>query len=191
MRILGNLRQLKFPKEFRISSFVLSPDWLSDLDSLVKALLSASEGEREQSTGDPAEEKGHLRFLAELGTGLWRLRQKMVQPGTELPLENMQRAYRHFQATWDVLTQVGLDVRDHTGTPYDAGLSITVIAFESTPGIGREMIVETIKPTIYYKSQRIQRGEVIVGTPVSANEPSPSSAMNPVEDQKPSESELR
>jgi hypothetical protein len=166
--IPAGIRQLRFPKEFRIAPSAWSLEVLPDLHRLVESLVSEGPGVSEQSAGDPAAEKGHLRFLADLGTGLWRLRQKMVQPGTEQPLENMQRAYRHFQATWDVLSQAGLEVRDHTGTPYDAGLSITVIAFEPTPGVGREMVVETIKPTIYYKSQRIQRGEVIVGTPVTA-----------------------
>lgn len=107
----------------------------------------------------------HTRFLAELATGLWRLRQRMLQPGTGDPSEPMRWAYRHFEAVWDVLTQARIEVQDHTGAPFDPGMSLKVIAFQPTPGMDREIVTETIRPSVYYKGESIQMGEVIVGTP--------------------------
>jgi len=44
-------------------------------------------------------------------------------------------------------------------------MSLKVISFQPTPGLGRERVIETIKPTIYFKGKAIQMGEVIVGRP--------------------------
>ena len=44
-------------------------------------------------------------------------------------------------------------------------MSLKVLAFQPTPGLTRERIVETIKPTIYFADQTLQMGEVIVATP--------------------------
>jgi hypothetical protein len=39
------------------------------------------------------------------------------------------------------------------------------MSFQPTVGLTRDMIIETIKPTIYFKDNLVQTGEVIVGTP--------------------------
>ena len=104
-------------------------------------------------------------MLADIGTGLWRLRQKMVKPGTNLPLDEMRRPYRHLESVWDALVQAGAEIQDHTDKPFDPGMSLRVISYQPTPGVRRERVIETIKPTIYFKGKPIQMGEVIVGRP--------------------------
>lgn len=102
------------------------------------------------------------RLLADLATGIWRLRQRF----TAHPPENeLRRATRDLDALWDTLTQAGIEVRDHNGALYDAGQSLRVVAFQPTRGIDRDRVIETIKPTVYFQSKWIQMGEVIVGTP--------------------------
>jgi hypothetical protein len=162
MRVLTSLRQLKYPKEFRICPVV----WPVEIVSVIEQLL-----QRPEPSSLPTQvielPKEQMRFLADVGTGLWRLRQKMVDPSTNRPLEEMRRAFRHLESVWDALTQAGVEILDHTGDPYDSGLSIKVIAFQPTAGMVREKVVETIKPTVYFKGQPIQMGEVIVATPES------------------------
>jgi hypothetical protein len=161
-RMIANLRQLKYPAEFRIQP----PLWPADLSGLMQKISATSLPECAAVTAseDADFSKERMHFLAEVGTGLWRLRQRMVQPGTVRPLEEMRRAFRHLESTWDVITQAGVEIQDHTGALYDSGMSLKVIAFQPTQGIGREKILETIKPTIYYKGHPIQMGEVIVAT---------------------------
>jgi hypothetical protein len=106
-----------------------------------------------------------LPLLPKIGTDLWRMKQKMVQPGTDEPQEEMRRAYRHLQSIWDVMKDAGIEIQDHTNTPFNSGLSLNVISFQPMTGINSEIVIETIKPTIYYQKQRIQMGEVIVGIP--------------------------
>jgi hypothetical protein len=155
------LRQLRFPKEFRIAP----PAWNSDeLSTLQQALfLLQEQGEEKAST--PAPDSAQKELLRDMATGLWRIRQKMVEPESNNPLPGMQKAYRHLQSTWDVLSEAGVQIQDHTGAPYDPGLSLSVVAHQPTPGLTREIIIETIKPSVYFNNVMIQMGEVVVGTP--------------------------
>jgi hypothetical protein len=173
MKILSDLRQWRFPREFRISRPVWPEEMLAGMREL-KELLSQptreTESRPEPSTAPerPADEtmsREHLRFLADVATGLWRMRLKMIEPETQDPRDDMKRVLRHMEAIWDALNQEGLLVQDHTGSPFNSGMWLRVVAFQPTAGLGREKVIETIKPSVYFKGRPIQMGEVIVGTP--------------------------
>ena len=89
---------------------------------------------------------------------------------TGQPLEAMRRVYRHLESMWDAFGDSGIKIQDHDGEAVPEGgiYALNVIAFQPTAGLERQQVIETIKPTIYYKERMIQRGEVIVGTPVLA-----------------------
>jgi len=155
-------------------------DRLTDIDKFDHEIEGARDGKSlaeahlPQTTAFPVERSSSQstderndepHFLAEIGTGLWRLKQKMVQPGTDLPQEGMERAYRHFETVWDILRQRGVEVQDHTGDRYDAGMSINVLASQPMADLKREKIIDTLRPTIYYHKKLLQMGEVIVGVP--------------------------
>jgi hypothetical protein len=44
-------------------------------------------------------------------------------------------------------------------------LPLKVVTSQPAPGIARETVIETIKPTIYWQQQIIQTGEVVIATP--------------------------
>jgi hypothetical protein len=163
---MTSIRQLLFPKEFRIGEPVWPGDWLETLRKLTELPPPPPQP-------SPRDGKERLRFLADLATGVWRLRQKMLEPGTDRPREPFRREYRHLESIWDVLSQAGLEIQDHTGRPFDSGLALKVLAFQPTPGVRRERIQETVKPTIYFKQQHIQMGEVIVESPEKSDDDSP------------------
>jgi hypothetical protein len=94
----------------------------------------------------------------------------MRQPGTDRPLDEMRRAYRHLESTWDALAQAGVEIIDHTGAPFDAGLAIKVLAYQPMPDLTRERVLETLKPSVYFKGERLQMGEVIVATPETSGD---------------------
>jgi hypothetical protein len=119
----------------------------------------------QEPTVDEAFAEGMIRMVAEIGTGLWRMRQKLVKPGTDEPIEEMRRVYRHFESVWDSIVQAGAEIQDHTHNLYGSGTTLRVIAFQPTVGVDREIVTETLKPTIYFKGRLIQMGEVIVATP--------------------------
>lgn len=158
MKLLAALHQWTYPSEFRIAP----GDWPAELAEQLQALAAALQ------TPPPAEPAGlSSRLLADVGTGLWRLRQRMLQPGSDQPLEEMRRPYRHLQSVWDALTEAGVEIRDHTGQAVPQGgiYALKVLAYQPTPGLNSERVIETIKPSIYLGEHLVQMGEVIVGTP--------------------------
>jgi hypothetical protein len=162
MNSWNRFRQLLFPPEFRIADGAWTESEISQLEqlaALTKGLATAAPRD------DSRLQQKRQTFLAEVGTGLWRLRQKMTQPGGDRPLEEMRRAFRHLESVWDTLEKDGIKIYDHTGEDFDAGKSLRVLAYQPTDGLRRERVLETIKPTVYAGDDLIQMGEVIVGTP--------------------------
>lgn len=161
MSLFLDLKQLRFPREFRIAPL----PWPRDLEPMLRGLAESAGAPQTAEQVEFIEQQ--LRLLADIGTGLWRLKLKMLKPGGDQPLDEMRRPYRHLESVWDALTQAGVEIKDHTDTPFDDGMAIKVISFQPTPGLGRDRIIETIKPTIYFKERHIQMGEVIVGSPMA------------------------
>jgi len=106
-----------------------------------------------------------IQALATVATNAWRTQNKMTDEDTGEVKEEMKRAYRHVEAVFGALSEIGIEVRDMQGRAFDSGMALKVISFEPTPGLSREEITETIKPTVTWQGQLIQMGEVIVGTP--------------------------
>lgn len=159
-------RQMRYPKEFRIEPTSLRTDLVSAVRELAITVSSLSAASRVPK--DPGAPGELSKTLADVGTSLWRLRQRMVDPATMRPLEETRLAYRHLEAAWDALTEAGLELQEHTDQPYDTGLSLNVLTFQPIPGLHREKVIETLSPTVYFKGRRIRTGQVIVGRP-SAN----------------------
>ncbi|HEX8475540.1 MAG TPA: hypothetical protein VF666_16045 [Pyrinomonadaceae bacterium] len=164
----SDLRQQLHPREFRIWSII----WPTELEDFLEVLAQSPKPEKTYHVPAPTPEdvaarKELRRLYSDMGTGLWRLRRKMLDPATGDPREEMRRAYRHFQFTWDALSRAEIEVQDYEGQAFDPGLSLKVIEYQPVSGMNREEVIETIKPAVYYKGELIQTGEVIVGTPPS------------------------
>lgn len=157
--MINKLKQLRYPKEFRITAEGLHFEAIEKLKELINLLSTSSE---------PPQETGSEKIkelYASLSIGAWRLKKKMIDPQTQHPLGEMSRAFRHLESILDTLEKEGIEIKDHDNMPFDSGLSLKVLTFQPTPGLKKEMIIETIKPSVYYKDERIVMGEVIVGSP--------------------------
>ena len=106
-------------------------------------------------------------LLADVATGLWRARGKLVDPASGEPLPAGRGAHRHVQRTLEVLARAGVEVVDHQGADFVAGVVLDVVAFQPVPGLTREVVIEVVRPSVYVGGVLVQRGEVIVGTPVA------------------------
>ena len=102
-------------------------------------------------------------MAADVGTLVWRI-QLRLDPTEELS-KPLQKLSRDVERTRDALTQGGIEIKDHTGGDYDGGMALRVITSQPVSGLARRRIIETLKPTIYYKNRVIQMGEVVVGVP--------------------------
>ncbi|MGD0572923.1 MAG: hypothetical protein ABSB11_07855 [Sedimentisphaerales bacterium] len=107
-----------------------------------------------------------LGLLADIATNLWRARNRNDAKEQNAISDNIRKILRHYDNAWGLLVNSGFEIHDHTNEPYAHGADLKVIAFQPMPGYGTETIAETIKPTIYFKNHKIQRGEVIVAMPI-------------------------
>jgi hypothetical protein len=154
--MLEDLRQFSFPPPFRIEP-------ASVPEQMQGALERLAEGKGLGAAPDES-----TKLLVALATEVFRLRQKMLKPGSPEPQEEMRRAWRHVEAVWDLFHQAEYEIQDLTGKRFEIGLELTVVAYQPTPGIDRETIIETLRPSIYHRGIQIQRGEVVVGKPETA-----------------------
>jgi hypothetical protein len=160
------IRQWIYPKELRISQ----PR--TDLPCTLNALRAALvEKLTPQATATETMQYGqddgplNTKALAQVGTHLWRLKNKMIEPGLKKPRDEFSRVYRHLDAAWDVLAEAGIEILDLTGRPFDHGQSVRPLTFQPIAGLKRRTIVETVSPSILLRGKVIQAGEVIVGIP--------------------------
>lgn len=153
------LRQRRFPPEFRIAPAAWPADLLADLQRVEHVRpITPEPPTPEPLTPPPWDEQA----LASTVTSLWRARRKVESEDSVGP---MRQVGRHVQATWDSLERLGVKVLDHDGEPFDSGLSLEALAIQPHPGLSRETVIETVKPTIYLNERFIQMGQVIVGAP--------------------------
>lgn len=93
--------------------------------------------------------------LVEVAIAAWRLESKV----------DGERAGRYVRGVVDALAGAGVETRQYTGTRYESGLGIRVLAFQPMPGLEREEIIETHRPAVYLRGELIAMSEVTVGTP--------------------------
>ncbi len=83
-------------------------------------------------------------------------------------VEEMKKISRSIDGIFESLAALDIEVKDHTGQPFDYGLPLKVVTTQPTAGIAKEQVIETLKPTIYWRQRIIQTGEVVLATPSSA-----------------------
>ena len=156
----------KHPKEFLITESVLSAQWYDTMAALLETLATLI-GSLELP---PPIEEGpalDLKKVAAVATGVWRLENNMLQPGSDRPREEMRRAYRHLATIKEILEEMGITIRDHTGEiiPERGVYQVEKIEYLPRPNLTRETVIETVKPSVFFRQERIQMGQVIIGTP--------------------------
>ena len=165
--MMAVLRRLAGPAEFRIAAPTAHLATAS-LGSIARSDTgtSSAAAEAPHSVVAPSQVLDG-EMLSDLCTGLWRLRRRMVDPATDRPLEEMRKPFRHLESVWDTLADAAVDIRDHTNEPVPeyGSIGLNVLAYQPMPGMTRERVIETVKPSIYVGERLVQMGQVIIGTP--------------------------
>jgi len=119
----------------------------------------------------PSHLREDAKFWSELSTRLWRADRQLRRLNTEInhgeSSAGMERLTRRFEEILETLQANDIEILDHTGEKYDAGLSLNVLQFEPQSGISSEMILETVKPSVRL-GKLLVPGEVIVATPIAS-----------------------
>jgi hypothetical protein len=161
--LTAELRQWRFRKAFRIDRASLLPDTLPD--ALTGALPGTVPDPVPDTVPGPEADTGQTlldeKRLAEAATQLWRAQRRLARG--DGPRD--RQTARYLVTCREALTDAGLTMQDHDGDPYHPGRSLEVLAFSDDPGLAAEIVVETVRPTVYLLDRRIQMGQVIVAGP--------------------------
>lgn len=152
------VRQHRFPAEFRIPA----PDRYSvrpgdQLETLPMPVVTDPEPAPAVVAGlDDA-------VVADVATGVWRVLKRFAADSEAAKAQRL--ATRNLTAVAERLADAQVRIQDHDGAVFDPGLSLRVMAYEARAGIDRELVVETVRPSVYRSGRCIQTGQVIVGMP--------------------------
>jgi hypothetical protein len=109
------------------------------------------------------------RAFVAIGTNAWKAKARLSRIDASTS-SDVDRLGRHLDAIVESLQSLGIEIKDHTGEAFDYGQSLKVAASQPKEGISREVVSETIRPTIYLKGHLLQQGEVVIDIPVSKGE---------------------
>lgn len=156
---------MKFRGKFKIL-----PVNASDIGQLDKMLRihASRKGQEAEEAGDryvvPPE---IVKALVGVATNTWKARRRLVDPVSGEVPEEVKRVYADIERIQRSLEDLGVTIEDHTHQPFDYGLPWKVIATKATAGIEKEIVTETLRPTIRWHDQIIQHAEVEIATPLN------------------------
>ena len=105
-------------------------------------------------------------FISSFAIEVWRLEKRVTQSkSSSRDNEESSLLQDQLQRIKDVLAKQEIEIQESTGTAYNDGMSLKVLHIEEVDSLpkGTMQIVETVKPTIYFKGEVICHGEIIVG----------------------------
>jgi hypothetical protein len=99
--------------------------------------------------------------LADVAIECWRLQRWAFASGFEKDRTIARQASRTLSS---FLAEMGVEICDLTGQPYDPGLAVEVIDTEDSPDapIGSANIAEMIAPILFWHGRVIKAGQVVV-----------------------------
>lgn len=158
--------ELKIPQPEFPTGFELARD-------LAKSLAEENKAKAEKSQEIKTVEVLPAAFAKEIlavVTNIWRLKLRLMDPHSkeqkeELGKEDVKKIVRYLESINDSFTQLGIEVIDRTGESFDYGLPEKVVTAKPQEGISKELVLETLRPTIKWKNH-IFPGEVEIATPM-------------------------
>ncbi|MDT0344956.1 hypothetical protein [Streptomyces litchfieldiae] len=160
------LAQLRHPPEFRVPRPFLAPaqaDWVADVLAEAEA-ARVEAAEALAGRADTSDSPGSDALVG-AATGIWRALRKLDQDIGALSAADLRQVRRQVHASRQALADDGLEIQEHDGAPFDSGLSLEVLMFQDMPELTGEVVLETVRPSVYFRGERIQMGQVIVGRP--------------------------
>ncbi|AUH41438.1 hypothetical protein [Streptomyces sp. CMB-StM0423] len=177
-RLGAALGQWRQPPEFRLPPPQLDPAqtaWVAEVLAEVEAAealaaaAAASPADAGTDTavtaGSTAPDGAGTGALVGAATGIWRALRKLDQDAGKLSAADLRQVRLQVRASRQALADDGLEIQEHDGEPFDTGLSLEALVFQENPELTREVVLETVRPSVYFRGRRIQMGQVIVGRP--------------------------
>lgn len=112
------------------------------------------------------EESRRLNIL-DLAIEVWRLQERVKKLSAAMGKEDAASVFAA-EKIRDIFSQVGMEIRDLTGQPYNEGMSLDVLTRDYPVGENpqHKIIQETITPAIYLDGKLEKISQVIIGKAV-------------------------
>lgn len=162
-RLRGRLRQWRHYREFRIAAG--SPgDPAGVLEQVRAAVSEMNAADPTADAGPPAGDAAGVDegAVAAAATSLWRAQYHASQGDRSW---QARQTDHHLTAARDALQEAGVTIQDHDGDRFHRGMSLDVVAVQDDPDVGTEVVVQTVRPSVYLHDRRIQTGQVVVARP--------------------------
>lgn len=143
------------------------PDGKNILESVALVMTAKPTRRAEKSREDSGMAEVEIKTLAAIATYAWKSKSRLKDAGSVEDGGILSRVNGDIGRIWKVLVDdLGLEIKDHTEEVFDYGMPLKVVTTQPTADITKERVIETIKPTIYWRNKIIQRGEVVIATPI-------------------------
>jgi hypothetical protein len=171
---------MKIPPELGLNRPATGFDEVLKLISQLSAANASSADSRDTDGSRVAEQAnkiiaGLAQQLASLATIGWKMQKRVIDAESGDIRDNFdasdgRKLGRDVQSLLSLLSDMGITIRDRTGQSFDYGMPEKVIDAKPQPGISKERVTETLRPTVtwtthFFKEAMIQKGEVIIQTP--------------------------
>lgn len=104
-----------------------------------------------------------IELVSSLAIEMWRLNKRIDKACVENNVDNS--IVDQIQRIKDIFRKHEIEICEHTDADYNDGMSVKVLHVEEVDNLspGKMKVMETVKPSIYFKGKIISHGEVIVG----------------------------
>lgn len=159
----------EIPEELKIPR----PDWPDAAEfarEIARGIVSPRPGHELIEKTEVLPERA-AKALLSIATNAWRIRTRLSdsttrEPRDEIGTDDLRKIIRYLGSMFESLSGIGMEVKDRTGEAFDYGLPEKVVAAQPQAGLSKEIVLETLRPTIYFGRQIAQQGEVVIGTPL-------------------------
>lgn len=103
--------------------------------------------------------------VVDLAVEVWRLKNRLKKYNLKITDDQSKLIDNSFERINRFFDACEIGIKDYTGSKYIDELNIDPISFETKPGLGQPMIIETLEPQISIRDKVFKKSKVIVGNP--------------------------
>lgn len=102
--------------------------------------------------------------LIDLAIEVWRLQERLKRMSTSIGRDDPASLFAA-EKIRDIFSQIGIEIRDFTGQPYNEGMSLDVLTSDYPVGENPpdKIVQETITPAVYFDGKLLKMSQVIIG----------------------------
>ena len=164
---------MDLPRELKITQpeFPTGLELVKDLSKILSEEIKLRSDKSPEIKIVEALPAAFVKEILAVVINIWRIKSRLIDSHSkenkdELAKEDLKKIIRYLESINDSFTHLGIEVIDRTGESFDYGLPEKVITAIPQEGIIKELVLETLRPTVKWKHQ-IFPGEVEIATPLT------------------------